>query len=92
MTTYRIEIKHENKGLAFGYDHALGEFLQIWKRPDDPEELRLIDTYGPDDEDMLVDEDVTTGFSKEKLIALLNEHGFSYNELEQEYLRRNPSY
>jgi hypothetical protein len=29
----RYEVIHEDKGLAFGKDHACGEFLMIWKRP-----------------------------------------------------------
>ena len=28
----RLEVLHDDKGLAFGKDHVCGDFLMIWKR------------------------------------------------------------
>ena len=71
----RYVVHHENKSLAFGNDHACGEFLMIW------------DTTGkysePDPDNVLVDEDVLfTGLTQEKMLLLLKEHGFTKQELE----------
>lgn len=79
----RYEVYHEDYGLAFGDDRACGEFLQIWKRPKDPEERRLQDTFGMNPEEVLVDEDRHTQFSKEKMLTLIAEYGFSIDELKQ---------
>lgn len=86
----RYEIRHEDKGLAFGNDSVCGEFLMIWKRPDDPVQRTAQDTFGPDSEEVLVDEDtILTHLTREKYLALLSEHGFSEEELAQEYEKRN---
>ena len=80
MSRYRI--RHDDKVLAFGYDHACGEFLQIYKRPKDAEERRMQDEFGVNPEEMLVDEDNSTGFTREKMEKLIAEHGFDLSELE----------
>jgi len=82
----RYEVIHDDKGLAFGNDHACGEFLMIWKRPAKGSKARrLQDQFGADSEDMLVD--VDTMFDKEftrpKMEALISEHGFRLEELER---------
>lgn len=71
----RIEVRHktEKKSLAFGTDRATGAFLQIWDTTKYPD---------PDDENLLVDEDeVMTGLTKEKFLALVEKHGFTEAEL-----------
>jgi len=73
----RFEIRHKDKGLAFGNDNAMGEFLQIWD---------LKKGTDPDDDCILVDEDNMTGFTREKLLAHLEQHGFTLAELEAEKL------
>jgi hypothetical protein len=79
---YRIEVLHEDKGLAFGKDNACGDFLQIWIRPANPEERKTQDQFGP--EDLIVDEDTVftclTGEIMEKIVV---EHGFTMEELEE---------
>ena len=71
----RYEIYKNGKGLAFGNDHACGEFLQIWKLPGQPE---------PDN--ILVDEDARlTGLTREKYMSLLKKHGFTEEDLAEEY-------
>jgi len=88
----RYEIYHEDKGLAFGSDHACGEYLQIWLIPVDSEERKLQKQFGPDSEEMLVDEDKFTGFDRDKMLALIKEHGFDLSELESESsVMENPS-
>lgn len=74
----RYEIYHKDKALAFGSDHACGEYLQIWDITKD----RM-----PDDENILVDEDTKlTGLTQEKMLALVEDHGFTQNELERAYI------
>jgi len=68
----RYEIYHKDKGLAFGNDHACGEFLQIWD---------LSKGKQPDVDNILVDEDRFTGFNPPKMLKLLKEHGFALDEL-----------
>ena len=78
----RIEVWHKDKGLAFGNDHFTGNFIQIWKRPKDPEERKLQDTFGMNPEDMLVDEDERfTGLNRTSLCRLIKKHGFTEEEL-----------
>lgn len=72
MASYRIEVHHEGKSLAFGNDHACGEFLMIWDTKSYPE---------PDPDNILVDEDRFTGFSRPKMMKLIEEYGFTYAEL-----------
>lgn len=82
----RFQVMHQDKGLAFGDDHACGEFLMIWIRPTDPSERDAQDIFGPDPEEVIVDEDtVLTGLTREKYLALLAEHGFSEEELASVY-------
>lgn len=78
----RYEVIHKDKGLAFGTDHACGEFLQIWKRPTDPKERRKQDMYGPNPDEMLVDEDSMFNRNfKSVRLQLIAEHGFTLKEL-----------
>jgi hypothetical protein len=86
----RFEIYHEDKGLAFGYDHACGEYLQIWRIPEDPEDQKLQWQFGPDPDEMLVNEDRFTNFNRDKMELLIKEHGFDLSELEAESME-NPS-
>jgi len=73
----RYEIYHEDKALAFGTDHACGEYLQIWT---------LDKGRMPDVKNIIVDEDtVLTGMSRGKMLALLKEHGFTEDEMAQKY-------
>ena len=70
----RHEIYHNDKGLAFGRDHACGEYLQIWD---------LSKGRCPDVDNILVDEDtVLTGLTQDKMLSLVEEHGFEQHELE----------
>ncbi len=80
----RHEVIHDNKGLAFGNDHACGEFLQIWRRPTNPKERKEQDMYGPDDEDMLVNKDTLfdKDFNRREMLRLIELHGFKSYELE----------
>lgn len=69
----RYVVHHDKKSLAFGNDHACGEFLMIWDTTKYSE---------PDDENVLVDEDVLfTNLTKQKMINLLEKHGFTQEEL-----------
>jgi hypothetical protein len=69
----RFEIHHEKKSLAFGNDHACGEYLMIW----DTSQYRE-----PDGDNVLVDEDTRfTGLTKERMEQLVQEHGFKIDEL-----------
>lgn len=77
----RYELYHDDKGLSFGYDHVCGEYLQIWTRPEEPEERKLQDQFGPDPHEVIVDEDNMTGFTKERMLELIEEHGFELSEL-----------
>lgn len=73
----RIEIYHKDKGLAFGRDHALGEFLQIWD---------LSKGQMPDADNILVDEDALTGLTRVRMEQLILQHGFTLEELEKAFL------
>ncbi len=75
----RYEIYHDDKGLAFGWDHAVGEFLQIWD---------LSKGGQPDADNILVDEDSFTGFDRDKMLKLIELHGFTLKELENEFNKR----
>jgi len=83
MTRYTIF--HDDKVLAFGNDHVCGEYLQIYTRPADLQERKSQDSFGPNPEEMLVDEDKHTGFTREKMLKLIAEHGFDLSELESAY-------
>lgn len=79
----RYEVIHTDKGLAFGSDHACGEFLMIWMRQKDPESRHLQDQFGTDANDVIVDEDTAFNpdFNREKMLRLITEHGFRVEEL-----------
>lgn len=80
MSRYEIYHEDDKKALAFGSDHACGEYLMIW----DTSEYRE-----PDGENVLIDEDtILTGLTKEKMEVLVEEHGFTMAELENAYKRR----
>lgn len=69
----RFEIYHEDKALAFGNDHACGEYIQIW----DTTKYSM-----PDCDNVLVDEDtLLTGLTREKMMKLIQEHGFTEREM-----------
>jgi len=73
----RFEIYHKEKALAFGSDHVCGEYLQIWDITED----RM-----PDEDNILVDEDTKiTGMTRDKMMKLIREHGFTEKELEKAY-------
>jgi hypothetical protein len=74
MASYRLEIHHNGKSLAFGNYHACGEYLMIWDTTEYAE---------PDVDNVIVDEDQFTGFAREKMLSLIQEHGFTVKELEQ---------
>lgn len=81
----RYTVLHDDKGLSFGQDHACGEFLQVWTRPQDEVDRGKQDQYGPDPDEMLVDEDAKfTGFTRERMMRLLEDHGFTVEELMNE--------
>ena len=79
----RYEVIHDDKGLAFGNDHACGEFLMIWLRPADLAKRSMQEEFGPDlneiiiDKDMLFDKD----FNQAKMTKLIKLHGFKLSEL-----------
>jgi len=76
----RYEIYKGNKGLAFGNDHACGEFLQIWDTSDHTQ---------PDTDNILVDEDTQlTGLTRTRMIDLLEQHGFTEEDLAIAYNRK----
>jgi len=83
----RHEVIHKDKGLAYGKDHACGEFLMIWKRPIDLEERKNQDKFGPDPEEIIVDKDTMfhKDFNKNEMIRLIELHGFELQELEDAY-------
>jgi len=73
----RYEIFKNGKGLAFGKDHACGDFIQIW----DASKSTI-----PDVDNVLVDEDVLlTGLTRERMMELLKEHGFTEEDLAKEH-------
>ena len=75
----RFSIIKNGKGLAFGKDHAFGEYLQIW------ETLGKDDSV-PDCSNILVDEDCMTGFfTRKKMLSLIQQHGFDEADLEKVY-------
>jgi hypothetical protein len=80
----RYEVIHEDKGLAFGSDHACGEFLMIWKRPKNPKKRTAQDKFGPDPEEILVDKDThfNPDFNRDAMVKLITEHGFALHELQ----------
>ncbi len=80
----RYEVLHEDKGLAFGHDHACGEFLMIWSRPTDPKEREMQHQFGPNPEEILVDVDTLFNktFERDEMLRLIGLHGFSLSELE----------
>ena len=69
----RYEIHHENKSLAFGNDHACGEYIMIWDTSKYSE---------PDSDNILVSEDVLfTNLTQERMIKLIEKHGFTKEEI-----------
>lgn len=78
----RYEVEHDDKVLVFGYDEFCGEYLQIWQRPEDLKERSMQDQFGPDPDEVLVDEDRNTGFTRDRMLGLIEEHGFVLSELE----------
>ncbi len=86
--SWRIEVLHNDKGLAFGKDHACGEFLIIWERPNDPIERKRQDQFGPDPDEVVVDEDRFTNFTTEKAKTLIATHGFTWQELENAWQKK----
>lgn len=87
MSRYFIE--HEDKILVFGFDHACGEYLQIWQRPDDLGERDLQNKFGPDPDEVLVDEDILTGYTRNRMLGLIAKHGFTLYELEKEVTKED---
>lgn len=84
----RYEVIHDDKGLAFGTDHACGDFLMIWRRPIDSEDRQNQDSFGPEPGDLLFDKDVyLTQLTREEYLEALKEHGFTESELEEAYER-----
>lgn len=84
----RYEVLHEDKGLAFGTDHACGDFLMIWKRPSDPTARQDQNSFGPEPDDMLFDKDVyLTKLTREEYLKAIEQHGFVESELEDAYNR-----
>ena len=81
MSRYTIE--HDDKVLAFGYDHVCGEYLQIWQRPAGLDERKLQDQFGPDPDEVLVNEDSSTGYTRNRMLGLIAKHGFTLYELEK---------
>ena len=78
----RHEVYKGTKGLAFGNDHACGEYLQIW----DASVYRE-----PDGENILVDEDTfLTRLTREKMLQLIKEHGFTEDDLAEVYAQQRP--
>lgn len=73
---YEIYHKEDKKALAFGRDHAVGDFLQIWSTSESRE---------PDSDNILVDEDTLSGLTRERMLELLAEHGFDESELAEAY-------
>jgi hypothetical protein len=80
----RYEVKHSDKGLAFGRDHACGEFLMIWRRPTNPAERQKQDAMGPDPDEVLVDKDTLfdRDFDRPAMLRLIAKHGFTLDELQ----------
>lgn len=73
----RYEIYHTTKAIAFGIDYACGEFLQIWD---------ITKYREPDVDNILVDEDVKlTGLTRDRVLKILSEHGFTEEEMDEEY-------
>lgn len=73
----RFEVYHKDKALAFGNDHACGEYIQIWD---------ITKQREPDDTNVLVDEDTRlTGLTKDRMMKLIQEHGFAEHELKKAY-------
>lgn len=70
----RYEVHHEDKALAFGNDHACGEYLMIWD---------LSKGSMPEPENILVDEDRFTGLTRDKMEKLVKKHGFNLQELKE---------
>jgi len=83
----RYEILHEDYGLAFGEDHAVGEFLMIWCRPQDPDKRKAQDTFGVDPYEVLVDRDTMFDktFNNDELLKELDKYGFDISELQAVY-------
>ena len=73
---FRCEVHHEGKTLAFGNDCACGEFLMIW----DTTKYRE-----PDCDNVIVDEDRSTGMTRQSMLSLISQHGFVEEELGHAY-------
>ena len=71
----RYTVHHEDKALAAGHDHATGSFVMIW-------DLTKPCGREPEVDNMLVDEDeMFTGLTHDKMLAVMKEHGFTMDEL-----------
>lgn len=69
----RYEIYKGTRGLAFGTDHACGDYIQIW----DTSMYRE-----PDDDNIIIDEDQKlTGLTKERFLSIIKEHGFTEEDI-----------
>lgn len=81
----RYEIIHKDKGLAFGHDRACGEFLMIWRIPENKIEREKQKAGGAEPEDVLVDMDTkfNKDFNKAKMLELIKIHGFDVSELQK---------
>lgn len=76
--TWRKEIFKEKTALAYGHDHAVGNFVMIWKiNPKYP--LKHIENE-PDDTNLIVDRDEFFGkLSESEVVRIAKQYGFKVN-------------
>jgi hypothetical protein len=53
----RYHDSNASYGMAYGKGYAYGVFLQVWKIPEDEDNRKALELFGPDGEDMVVDSD-----------------------------------
>lgn len=84
MNLGRQELYNQKYGLAYGVDHALGKFIQVWKLnakypPRAPQNL-------PDESNILVDKDeFSNSLSISEVVSIAAEFGFGLSfEIEEQ--------
>ena len=85
----RYTVTHDDKALAFGTDHVCGDFLIIWSRPADNTPRLEQDEMGPDPDEILVDEDNSTNLTRQRMLLLLDVHGFTLDELHSSMMHQS---
>ena len=72
----RQDLFNEKYGLAYGFDHIVGRFIQIWKL--NSRYSNKAHKNQPDSDNIIVDRDEFQGrLSVEEIIKIAGEYGFN---------------